>query len=98
MDLGRIQPWASLAQRNSPSRRGFGVPLLIAQNPKDDLVAPAVTLSYARAICRAGNPLRYISIAWEGHPTSAKDSKDETLRWIDDRFEGRQPPSDCRRI
>ena len=98
IDLGRVQPWASLAQSNSPSTRGFGLPLLIAQNPKDDLVAPTVTLAHAKALCRAGNRLRYIRISGEGHATSARDSATETLRWIADRFAGRPAPSDCGRI
>ena len=52
-DVGRIEPWASLARRNSPARSGIAVPLLIAQNPKDDLVAPSVTRAYAHALCAA---------------------------------------------
>ena len=75
-----------------------GSPLLIAQNPKDDLVAPSVTLAHARALCRSGNRLRYITINGEGHATSAKDSSAETLRWIADRFGSRAAPSDCGRI
>ena len=98
VDLGRVQPWAGLAQRNSPTTRGFGLPLLIAQNPKDDLVAPSVTLAHARGLCRSGNRVRYISIKGEGHPTSAKDSAAETLRWIADRFANRPAPSNCGKI
>ena len=98
LDLGRVQPWARLAQRNSPSTRGFDLPLLIAQNPKDDLVAPSVTLAHARALCRSGNRLRYVTINGQGHATSARDSAADTLRWIADRFENRAAPSDCRRI
>lgn len=99
LDLGRIQPWARLAQQNSPNNHGFGgLPLLIAQNPKDDLVAPSVTRTYAKAVCRAGQRVKWIDINGPGHATSARDSTDETLRWIDDRFAGRPAPSDCRRI
>lgn len=94
-DLGAIQPWARLAQANSPTTTSFGVPLLIAQNPKDDLVAPHVTLAHATALCRSGARLRYVSITGEGHATSAKDSASETLAWIADRFAGRRAPSDC---
>jgi acetyl esterase/lipase len=94
-DLGAIQPWARLARANSPTTGPFGVPLLIAQNPKDDLVAPAVTRDYARALCRSRVRLRYISINGTGHSTSAKDSARETLAWIADRFAGRRPPSNC---
>ena len=34
VDLGRVQPWAGLARRNSPSSRGINYPLMIAQNPE----------------------------------------------------------------
>ena len=98
IDLGRIEPWASLARRNSPSRTGFGVPLLIAQNPKDDLVAPAVTRAYVKGLCRARNRVRWIDIIGEGHATSAKDSAAATLAWIGDRFAGTPAPSDCGKI
>lgn len=98
LDLGRVEPWASLARRNSPAVRPFGVPLLIAQNPRDDLVAPNVTLAHARALCRAGARLRYISIQGSGHATSARDSAGETIGWISDRFAGTPAPSDCSRF
>ena len=97
VDLGRVQPWAGLAQRNSPSSRGIGYPLLIAQNPKDDLVAPSVTRTYARAVCRAGTRLKFVDISGSGHATSARDSANETLAWIADRFAGKPEPNDCRR-
>lgn len=97
-DLGTIQPWARLARANTPTTRQFGVPMLIAQNPKDDLVAPAVTLAHARALCRSGARLRYVAISGSGHATSGRDSAAATLGWIADRFAGRPAPSDCARI
>jgi len=98
VDLGRIQPWARLSRENSPSPRDPGVPMLIAQNPKDVIVAPAVTLAHARKLCRNGARVRYIVINGPGHETSAKDTAGATLDWIDARFEGRPAPSDCGRI
>lgn len=98
IDLGRVQPWASLARRNSPNASGIGYPLLIAQNPKDDLVAPSVTRTFARAVCRAGARLKFVDIDGGGHATSARDSAVETLSWIADRFAGKPDPNDCRRI
>ena len=97
-DLGRTEPWASLARRNSPARSGIAAPLLIAQNSKDDLVAPSVTRAYAHALCAARTRVRWIDIKGEGHATSAKDSKAATLAWIGDRFAGRAVPSDCGRF
>ena len=97
-DLGSIQPWARLARANSASADSYNVPFLIAQNPKDDLVAPNVTRAFAKALCRSGARLRYVSITGAGHATSAKDSASETLPWIADRFAGKPAPSDCGRI
>ena len=98
VDLGTIEPWASLARRNSPTTRAFGVPMLIAQNPRDDLVAVTVTATHARRLCRSGARLRYVTINGAGHATSAKDSAATTLAWIGDRFAGRRAPSDCGRL
>lgn len=97
VDLGRVEPWASLARRNSPAPRDLGVPMLIAQNPKDDLVAPSVTRAHVQAICRTRARLRFLTINGEGHATSAKDSAGPTLQWIGDRFAGRPAPRDCSR-
>ncbi len=95
VDLGRIQPWADLARRNSPTTARLGVPLLIAQNVKDDLVAPAVTAAHVRALCQSGNRVRRIAINGSGHATSAKDSSRETLAWIAARFAGAAARNDC---
>lgn len=95
LNLGAHQPWANLARRNSVMGGNFGLPLLIAQNPKDDLVAPAVTRAHARKLCRSGNRVRWIDINGSGHATSAKDSLMPTLQWIDDRFAGGRAPNDC---
>jgi len=97
-DLGNVQPWGSLARRNSPTTHAFGVPMLIAQNAKDDLVAASVTREHARALCRSGARLQWIDIAGAGHATSAKDSSRATLAWIADRFVGKRAPSSCGHI
>jgi pimeloyl-ACP methyl ester carboxylesterase len=98
VDLGSIQPWARIARQNSPAATDFGVPVLIAQNPKDVIVAPAVTQTFARKLCGAGSRVRYLSISGQGHETSAKDSSKATLDWIDARFDGKAARSDCGKI
>ena len=98
VDLGRIQPWARISRDNSPSARDPGVPVLIAQNPRDVIVSAPVTQAYARKLCRNGARLRYVTISGQGHETSAKDTVGVTLDWIDARFAGRPAPSDCGRI
>ena len=98
VDLGRIQPWARISRENSVSARDPGVPVLIAQNPNDVIVSPAVTQAYVRKLCRNGAQLRFISIKGKGHETSARDSVGPTLDWIDARFAGRPARSDCGKI
>ena len=98
VDLGTIQPWARIARQNSPAARGYGTPFLIAQNPKDVIVAPAVTLAFARKLCRNGGRVRYLSITGQGHETSARDTTGLTLDWIDARFAGQPARNDCGKI
>ena len=99
VDLGRISPWQQIARDNSPSPRDYGVPFLIAQNDADFTVAPDVTREFVRKLCRSGARLRYVTIVGAGgHPTSATDSTDATLDWIDDRFAEERAPTDCGNI
>ena len=98
VDLGRIEPWAQLARSNSVASTRFAVPLLIAQNPADKIVAPAVTRTFARATCRAGTRVRWVDIVGQGHATSARDSAKVTLDWIDARFAEAPAPNDCGRL
>ena len=95
VDLGTIQPWAGIARTNSVDPAAIKVPMLVAQNPNDVIVSPAVTRTYARAACAAGKTVEWIDIVGKGHPTSAQDSAAATLQWISDRFAGKIAPSDC---
>jgi acetyl esterase/lipase len=95
VDIGRIQPWARIARENSPAARPYGVPFLIAQNPSDVIVGANVTQDFARRLCRAGGQVHYVAITGQGHETSAADTKDLTLDWIDERFAGRPAANDC---
>lgn len=97
VDLAATPPWSQYALTNSLQTSGFGVPVLIAQNASDQLVAPQVTRIYAQALCRSpGQRVTWIDIQGSGgHVTSGKDSADQTLRWIADRFAGRAAPSSC---
>lgn len=98
VDLGKIQPWARISRQNSPAARDYGVPFLIAQNPKDVIVGPAVTLDFTRKLCRSGARVRFISITGQGHETSARDTTTQTLDWVDARFAGKPARTDCGKI
>lgn len=95
VDLGSMQPWAGIARTNSLDPAAIKVPMLIAQNPADVIIAPAVTRAYARQACAAGKTVKWIDISGKGHQTSAQDSAAATLQWIADRFAGKAAPNDC---
>ena len=97
-DLGKIEPWASHARVNSVKPAQIDVPLLVAQNAKDTIVAPAVTRRFARDACAAKKSVRWVDINGKGHGTSASDTVGATLDWIGDRFAGRPAPNDCGRF
>ena len=98
VDFGRTQPWARFARDNSPTPRPAGVPFLIAQNPADQLVNVDVTRTFVRQLCRNRATVSYVAITGSGHETSAADSKDATLDWIDARFAGQAAPNGCRQF
>lgn len=72
IDVPNIEPWGGLLAKNSAKPWQASLPpLLIAQSPKDEIVAPKVTLAYARASCRAGARLRWIATADADHAGTA---------------------------
>jgi len=97
-DLGRIAPWAAVARTNSVDARAVNGPLLIAQSVNDPIVAPAITAQFARARCRTGARVQYVSLPGGDHSHSARDSATVTLEWIGARFAGRPAPSTCGKI
>lgn len=98
-DLGNLQPWARLAAENSVPIRQPGAPLFVATGDKDTLVSPDVVQSYARNLCAARTgPMRFVRSPTSDHVGTTKETKVEVLDWIDARFAGRPPPSDCGRF
>jgi hypothetical protein len=93
-DFAATPPWSSFAVTNSVAAVS-SVPVLIAQTVADPLVAPAVTRQFARGLCVRRVPVRWIDLAGGDHANTAKLSAAPTLQWIDDRFAGASPPSDC---
>ncbi len=97
-DITRTPPWAGIARSNSVDPLAVSGPLLVAQSVDDPVVAPSVTRAFLRKRCRAGLPLRFVSLPGGDHAHSARDSSIETLDWIDARFAGAPLPDDCKRI
>lgn len=97
-DIGQIEPWASLARKNSIDPALVPSPVLIAQSVKDPVIAPSVTRSFAVGLCQHRKAVRYIDLPGGDHAHSARDSATVTLAWIADRFAGLPAPDDCRRL
>lgn len=98
-DVTRLQPFAATMRANSVDPASVPGPLLIAQGSKDTIVAPAVTRTFAKAVCKHRTPLRWLEVPGGGHIDSARgNATGETMAWIAARFDGRAPPDDCRRL
>jgi acetyl esterase/lipase len=94
VDFATLSPWATFVTSNSVPI-GSSVPVIIAQTRADPLVALAVTRQYARDLCAKRVAVRWIDLPGGDHAKTAKLSAPPTLQWIDDRFAGVTPPSDC---
>jgi acetyl esterase/lipase len=94
VDFATLPPWATFVTSNSIPATS-SVPVIIAQARADPLVAPAVTRQYARDLCAKRVAVRWIDLPGGDHAKTAKLSAAPTLQWIDDRFAGVSPPTDC---
>ena len=97
VDLNKSPRWAEQMSANSVKPHNFKVPLLVAQGSADLIVSPAVTRTFVTAVCRTGQPVRFLQIAGGDHVTIAKRTAATTIDWITDRFAGRAVPDDCGR-
>lgn len=96
-NIANVEPWRSLALRNSPGPLSPQIPLFLAQGTTDDLVRPEVTRAYMQRQCRAGGKVTMMWVPGVGHGFVARDSADAAVAWMMDRFTGRPAPSDCGR-
>lgn len=95
LDLSTKQPWGRLMRENSPSPAAIPVPAFIATGTGDTIVAPTVVRDFARRACADRRTVQFLSVEGGGHATVARTEAAQTLGWIDARFEGRRPPSNC---
>ena len=94
--LADVEPWRSLAVRNSPGALPPRIPVFLAQGTADELVRPAVTQEYMTQLCRAGSKVRMMLMPGVGHGFVGRDSADDAAAWMADRFAGSVAPDDCR--
>jgi acetyl esterase/lipase len=94
-NLADVEPWRSLAARNSPGTLPPRIPIFLAQGTADELVRPGVTQEYMTRLCRAGSKVRMMLMPGVGHGFVGRDSADEAAAWMSDRFAGTVAPDDC---
>ena len=91
----KVEPWASIMQRNSPGKAPAGAPVFIAQGTADTVVSPHVTKKFVEHLCGNGTSVKFVAIEGAGHMFAARDSASKAVAWIADRFRGHPAPSDC---
>jgi pimeloyl-ACP methyl ester carboxylesterase len=94
-NIATVEPWRSLATRNTPGTLPATMPLFLAQGTTDDIVAPEVTRAYMERQCKAGGKVTMMWVPGVGHGLVARDSADAAVAWMMDRFAGRPANSDC---
>lgn len=98
VDLAASPRWARLMADNSVDPAALSLPVFVQQGGKDNIVAPAVTEEFIGRLCRSNPNVRYIVTPAGDHVTAGKTAAPDAVAWIKDRFAGRPPPSDCRRL
>jgi pimeloyl-ACP methyl ester carboxylesterase len=96
-NIATVEPWHSLAARNTPGPLPSRIPLFLAQGTTDDIVRPEVTRAYMQRQCKAGGKVTMMWVPGVGHGFVARDSADAAVAWMMDRFAGMPAPSDCGR-
>jgi acetyl esterase/lipase len=97
-DLATIEPWRGLLERNTPAPLPPQVPVFLAQGAVDQLVRPAVTSAYVRALCQNGSRVVVDVLPDVGHAFVAWVSANTAVAWMAARFDGEASPSDCGRL
>ena len=95
-DITKVEPWRTLAQRNTPRPLPRHVPAFFAQGDADVIVRPSVTYRYVESMCRRGSRVKLKVLPKITHDWIAIESAATAVAWIADRFEGKAAPSTCR--
>jgi acetyl esterase/lipase len=90
-----LEPWRSLAARNTPGVLPSDIPVFLSQGEDDKLVRPNVTKDYMRQLCDAGSSVQLVMVPGVGHGFIGRDSADRAVAWMSDRFANARAPSDC---
>lgn len=94
-DPTKREPWRSLLEKNSAGTLPAGMPVFLAQGTVDQIIRPTVTRAYMGRLCKAGNPVKMVTLSNVGHGRAAQASTMAAVNWMTDRFIGKAPPNDC---
>jgi len=94
-DPTKAEPWRSLLEKNSAGTLPAGLPVFLAQGTVDQIIRPAVTRAYMGRLCKAGSPVKMVTLPNIGHGRAAQASTMAAVNWMTDRFAGKAPPNDC---
>jgi pimeloyl-ACP methyl ester carboxylesterase len=94
-NIAIVEPWKTLAVRNTPGPLPANIPLFLAQGTIDKLVRPEVTRAYFQQQCKAGGKVRMVWLPNEGHGFAGRDSANAAVDWMMARFAGEPAPDDC---
>jgi acetyl esterase/lipase len=90
-----VEPWRSLLALNTAGELPPDIPVFLAQGAKDRLVRPEVTRDYMQRLCKAGSSVRMLKLPNVSHGFAGYDSADAAVSWMQNRFDGKPPGSDC---
>jgi acetyl esterase/lipase len=96
-DPTEIPAWRRLMEKNSPGEVRLKVPVFLAQGTGDKTIDPAITIRFAKRLCKQGTPVRLKMLNGVSHGFAAEKSAHLAVRWMDRLFDGRQPENDCGR-
>jgi acetyl esterase/lipase len=94
-NIASVEPWRTLAARNTPGTIPPRIPLFLAQGTTDTLVRPEVTRAYMQRQCKAGGKVAMMWLPGVGHGFAGRDAAGAAVSWIMDRFAGQPAPSNC---
>jgi alpha-beta hydrolase superfamily lysophospholipase len=95
-DVGSIEPFASVLERNTPGNTPTPVPMFVYQGDADEQIPVAASQLMVNRMCRHGGfTVHRVVLPGQDHVGSIWAVMPQVQRWIDDRLAGRPAPADC---
>jgi alpha-beta hydrolase superfamily lysophospholipase len=89
------QSWLDVLKQNTPGYGKASAPILVMQGTADTVINPNATAQYVARVCAFHQRVQYTTYLNQTHQTIPSAAQSQYLRWIADRFAGRQAPANC---